>query len=525
MPEVHFRVRWPDGTHQTCTSPSRTIERALCAGATYPVDEFVRRATDALAAGSERVRAKYGFACTAAAAETAELRTRAAGQPAGSVTVEALYRDARTTPPPALSGHYPVVVVGGGQAGLATSWCLRARGVDHIVLERHEIASSWRRQRWDSFCLVTPNWQCQLPGHPYAGNDPDGFMVKDQILEYLDQYVASFRPPVVEGVAVEQLTQSDHGTFVVRTNVGTVTADQVILAVGGYHVPTSPRMAERLPSSVTQLHSSRYKSPATLPDGAVLVVGSGQSGAQIAEDLHLEGREVHLAVGSAPRVARFYRGRDVVAWLQDMGRYDLPIDQHPEGLKARKEANHYVTGRDGGRDIDLRRFATEGMHLHGRLTDITAPELSFAGDLRANLDLADATDDRIKDVIDAYIEGAGVDAPEEARYIPLWDPPRAADAPSRLDLEAQGITSVIWATGFRSDWSWVQVPAFDGTGYPTHHRGVTAIRGLSVIGMPWLHSWGSGRFAGIARDAEHLADHVAATIGAPARRPVMRLAG
>lgn len=525
MPEVHFRIRWPDGTRQSCTSPSRTIERALCAGASYPVEEFVRRATDALQAGSDRVREKYGFACTAAAAEVSGLRARAVGHSTGHVTVETMYRDQLREPPPSLSGHLPVVIVGGGQAGLAMSWCLSARDVEHVVLERHEIASSWRRQRWDSFCLVTPNWQCQLPGHPYPGNDPDGFMVKDQILKYLDDYVASFDPPVVEGVSVESVTQSAHGTFVVETNVGTLTADQVVLAVGGYHVPTTPRMAERLPTSITQLHSSNYKSSATLPDGAVLVVGSGQSGAQIAEDLHLEGRKVHLAVGSAPRVARFYRGRDVVAWLQDMGRYDMPIDQHPEGLKARKEANHYVTGRDGGRDIDLRRFATEGMHLHGRLTDITAPALSFAGDLRKNLDLADATDDRIKDTVDKWIAAQGIDAVEEERYIPLWEPPAAADSASSLDLEAEGITSVVWATGFRSDWSWVKVPAFDGTGYPTHQRGVTAIRGLSVIGMPWLYSWGSGRFAGIARDAEHLADHVAATIGAPARRSVtpMRL--
>ncbi|MCW3040091.1 MAG: putative monooxygenase [Solirubrobacterales bacterium] len=527
MPEVHFRVRWPDGTHQSCTSPSRTIERALCAGASYPVGEFLRRATSALEAGSERVRARYGFACTAAAAEIDGLRVRAAEHPDGHVTVETMYREALREPPPALSGHVPVVIVGGGQAGLSMSWCLSARDVEHVVLERHEIASSWRRQRWDSFCLVTPNWQCRLPGHPYAGNDPDGFMVKDQILQYLDDYVASFAPPVVEGVAVESVTQSPHGTFVVETNVGTLTADQVVLAVGGYHVPTTPRMAERLPSTVTQLHSSRYRSPATLPDGAVLVVGSGQSGAQIAEDLHLEGRTVHLAVGSAPRVARTYRGRDVVAWLQDMGRYDMAIADHPEGLRARKEANHYVTGRDGGRDIDLRRFATEGMHLHGRLTDITAPELSFAGDLPKNLDLADATDDRIKDTIDAWIAAHGVDADEEPRYVPCWDPPAAADRSARLDLAAAGITSVVWATGFRSDWSWVKVPAFDGTGYPTHHRGVTAIRGLSVIGLPWLHTWGSGRFAGIARDADHLASHVAATIGAPARRSAapVRLAG
>lgn len=529
MPEVHFRVAWPDGTRQSCTSPSRTIERVLCAGASYPVGEFLRRTTGALQAGSDRVRAKYGFACTAAAAEADGLQARAAAfdPVTDHVTVETLTRDARRPPPPALGGHVPVVIVGGGQAGLAMSRCLGERGVEHLVLERREVFSSWKEQRWDAFCLVTPNWQCALPGHPYRGADPDGFMVKDEILGYLDAYVASFSPPVVEGVAVTSVTQSAHGTFVVETSAGTVTADQVVLAVGGYHVPTRPRMAERLPATVTQLHSSRYKSAGALPDGAVLVVGSGQSGAQIAEDLHLEGRTVHLAVGSAPRVARFYRGRDVVAWLHDMGRYDLPIHEHPEGLAARKEANHYVTGRDGGRDIDLRRFATEGMHLHGRLTAITPGTLAFAGDLRANLDGADATDARIKTTIDTWIAANGVDAPPEGRYEPVWAPPAEADDGSSLALEAAGITSVIWATGFRSDWSWVKVPAFDGTGYPAHERGVTTVRGLSVIGLPWLYSWGSGRFAGIARDAEHLSDHVAATLGARGLRQAapMRLAG
>jgi putative flavoprotein involved in K+ transport len=516
MPQVHFRIRWLDGSLQSCTSPSRTIERVLCAGGSYPVEEFVRRATGALVAGSERVRARYGYACTASAAEARGLTARAAGHRTGHVTVEAMQRDERRAPAPALSGHVPVVIVGGGQGGLAMSWCLRAREVEHVVLERHEVGASWRRERWDSFCLVTPNWQCQLPGHPYSAGDPDGFMVKDQILRYIDDYVASFRPPVVEGVVVTSVVGADDGTFVVRTSAGTISADQVVLAVGGYHVPATPRMAERLPASVTQVHSSGYRSADVLPDGAVLVVGSGQSGAQIAEDLHLRGREVHLAVGTAPRVARSYRGRDVVAWLQDMGRYDLPITEHPEGTAARREANHYVTGRDGGRDIDLRRFAAEGMHLHGRLTTIEPGSLGFAGDLRANLDAADATDARIKDTIDAWIAAEGIEAPGEARYVPVWEPPPAAAVAHGLDLAAEGITSVVWSTGFRSDWSWVKLPAFDGTGYPTHHRGVTSVPGLSVVGLPWLHTWGSGRFAGIARDATYLADHIAATIGAPA---------
>jgi putative flavoprotein involved in K+ transport len=457
-------------------------------------------------------------------------------------------RTFRPAAPGRLQGHVPVVIVGGGQAGLSMSHCLKEEGVEHVVLERHTVAHAWKEDRWESFCLVTPNWQCTLPGHHYDGDDPTGFMVRDEIVEYVESYAAAFDAPVHEGVTVTSVEPRGVGTdrranapagaardsstapteadvldgvlaaapdgFVVRTTAGDLTCDSVVLAVGGYHVPTVPRMAERLPARVTQIHSSRYKSAAPLPDGAVLVVGSGQSGAQIAEDLHLAGREVHLAVGTAPRVARFYRGRDVVAWLQDSGHYDMPIEQHKEGLGARHEANHYVTGRDGGRDIDLRRFATEGMALHGRLAAIGDGALTFAGDLKRNLDAADAVSERIKDSVDAWIEAHGIEAPDEERYVPVWEP--QDDGGGELDLEAAGITTVIWSTGFRSDWSWVRVPAFDGTGYPTHHRGVTSVPGLFVLGLPWQHTWGSGRFAGVARDARYLAPRVEAVTAAAA---------
>jgi putative flavoprotein involved in K+ transport len=217
-------------------------------------------------------------------------------------------------------------------------------------------------------------------------------------------------------------------------------------------------------------------------------------------------------------VARFYRGRDVVAWLHDSGHYDMAIEDHKEGLGARHEANHYVTGRDGGRDIDLRRFASEGMTLHGRLAALDVDgTATFAGDLRRNLDMADAVSERIKDSVDAWIAANDVDAPEEDRYVPLWEP--EADGAAVLDLEAAGITTVIWSTGFRSDWSWVKVPAFDGSGYPTHHRGVTSVPGLFVLGLPWQHTWGSGRFAGVARDARHLAPRVAAVTNAATAAP------
>ncbi|GAA4711893.1 MSMEG_0569 family flavin-dependent oxidoreductase [Phytohabitans rumicis] len=405
--------------------------------------------------------------------------------------------------------HYPVVVVGGGQAGLSVSYCLRRRGIAHVVLEANRVGHEWRTRRWDSFCLVTPNWQCRLPGFAYRGPDPDGFMVRDEIVRYLEDYVSFFQPPLVEGVRVERLRRSATGLFELSTSAGAVTADQVVVATGPYHSPSVPRMAERLCGDLVQPHSCQYRSPDQLPDGAVLVVGTGQSGCQIAEDLHLAGRQVHLAVGGAPRVARFYRGRDCVAWLDAMGHYGKGVDEFPDVDAVRMRVNHYVTGRDGGRDIDLRAFAKDGMRLYGRLAAVHGSTLEFGGDLAANLDHADAVAEGIKDSIDAYIAERGIDAPVEPRYVPVWEPD--ADHPRTVDVRAAGITSVVWSTGFARDHRWIEVPVFDGRGYPMHWRGVTNCPGLYFLGLPWQYSWGSGRFEAVGRDAEFLADHIDAS--------------
>jgi putative flavoprotein involved in K+ transport len=425
---------------------------------------------------------------------------------------------------PALDGrHRAVVVVGGGQAGLAMSYCLRQRDVDHVVLERHHVGYEWRERRWDSFCLVTPNWQCQLPGFPYQGTEPNGFMGRDEVVRYLEDYVASFAPPLVQGVDVTGLRRSASGVFEIATTRGALTADQVVVATGPYATAAVPRIAERLPTEVVQIHSSQYRRAEQLPDGAVLVVGTGQSGCQIAEDLHLAGRRVHLAVGGAPRVARFYRGRDVVAWLSTMGYYDMAIDEFPDVDSTRLRVNHYVTGRDGGRDIDLRAFSHEGMRLYGRLTRIVGSTVCFAGDLRRNLDHADAVSESIKDSIDAFIAARGIDAPTEARYSPVWAP--ADDKPAELDLVRAGIGAVVWSTGFHRDHRWVQVPIFDGRGYPTHMRGVTSCPGMYFLGLPWQHTWGSGRFSGVARDAEYLAQRISSAGRQRATEEVRWIAG
>jgi putative flavoprotein involved in K+ transport len=400
--------------------------------------------------------------------------------------------------------HYPVIIIGGGQAGLSVSYFLKQRGIDHLVFEKHRIGHSWRSERWDSFCLVTPNWQCTLPGFHYPGTDPKGFMKKDEIVQYVESFAARFDPPIRQGVEVLKLRGGVSGrNFELTTTLGEFTAEQVVIAVGGYHVPKVPRMAERLPKGIRQVYATEYRNPQSLPEGEVLVVGTGQSGCQIAEDLHLAGRRVHLCVGGAPRTARRYRGKDVVEWLDQMGYYNLPVHEHPLKERVRNKSNHYVTGRDGGRDIDLRKFALEGMQLHGRLHDIQDQVVTFQNDLKHNLDAADEVAESIKTTIDKYIDKHGISAPVEERYKPVWQPD---NEPTELILQSANVTSIIWCIGFQSDFRWIEVPVFDGRGYPSHQRGATHVDGLYFLGLPWLYTWGSGRFSGIARDAGYVAE-------------------
>jgi putative flavoprotein involved in K+ transport len=401
--------------------------------------------------------------------------------------------------------HHSVVVIGGGQAGLSLSHYLQQRGIDHLVIEKHDPVHAWRDQRWDTFCLVTPNWQCKLPGWDYAGDDPHGFMRKAEIVEYLAGFVKHVGAPLLTHCAVRRVAPRAEGGYTIATARGDFTADQVVVASGGYHVPIVPRLAERLPRDIVQLHSEQYRNPQTLPPGAVLVVGNGQSGAQIAEDLQLAGRQVVLATGDAPRCARFYRGKDVVDWLAEMNYYDMPVGEHPLREGVRDNTNHYVTGRDGGRDIDLRKFAAEGMQLYGPLRGLDGEVLRFAPDLAANLAHADKVYNGINAAIDKFIAQAGIEAPPGGVYEAVWE---VAQERETLDLRAAGITSVIWCIGFQPDFSWLEAPVFNGRGQPGHVRGVTAQKGLYFLGLPWLHSWGSGRFSGVARDALFLADQI-----------------
>jgi putative flavoprotein involved in K+ transport len=409
------------------------------------------------------------------------------------------------------TNEVPVVIVGGGQAGLSVAWCLKQKGISSVVFERHARFHSWRENRWDSFCLVTPNWQCRLPDFHYSGEyggtDPDGYMLKDQITDYLDAFAEMTQPDLREGVEVTRVTPADNG-YVVETSVGTWRCEQIVIATGGYDTPIEPDYAKNLSPEIFQMHSVDYRNVDQFPEGGVLIVGTGQSGVQLMEDFTRAGRDVHLAVGPAPRSPRKYRGRDATDWLYDAGHYAITIDTHPDPHKAMTQTNHYMSGRDGGKEIDLRRWHLDhGVELYGALANMNGTQVSFLPDLAKNLDDADKSYVGIRNQIDAYIEKNGIDAPTEPPFEKVWQPEAER---TDLDLADAGITSVLWAIGFRPDYSWIEADVFDDRGKPVFDRGVTAQTGLHFIGLGWLNTWGSGRFLGIEEDSRYLADQIAA---------------
>ena len=420
-----------------------------------------------------------------------------------------------------LKDHYSVAIVGGGQAGLSMSYYLQENNIDHIVIEKGGLMNAWKDKRWDSFTLVTPNWQCQLPGHPYTGDDPDGFMNKSEILDYLRDFAKKVNAPTLINTTVKRVSGDYDSGYLLETSSGDISSDQVVIASGSYPVPIIPRMAEKIPPHIHQLHSEEYKNSQQLSDGAVLVVGSGQSGAQIAEDLHLDGRQVLLATGDSPRCARFYRGKDVVQWLYEMDYYNMPVSEHPLREGVRDNSNHYVTGRDGGRDIDLRRFAVEGMELFGILNDYDEGEFHFSPNLSQNLKKADNSYNNINKKIDAFIDKNNIDAPKGYVYKSIWEPQSERES---LSLNDSGITTVIWCIGFQPNFKWIDLPVFNDQGYPEHERGITANKGLYFIGLPWLHTWGSARFSGIAKDAEYICSSVFALNSLPKKVSKLRTA-
>ena len=281
------------------------------------------------------------------------------------------------------------IVLGGGQAGLSVSWHLTQAGKEHIVLDRGQIGDTWRN-RWDSFCLVSPNRLCRLPGFPYDGDDPDGFMLRDEIVSYIERFADSFDPPYRAGVEVQRVTtDQDTGRFSLETSAGVFTSNNLVITVGTHQHPNFPQWHEQLPGSVTGMHTRDYRNAQQLADGAVFVIGSGQSGCQVAEDLYCSGREVHLAVGDAGRIPRRYRGRDIFDWDLATGYMTMPVEDHPLGTAIRFKAHPHMTGRDGGHTIDLRRMALDGVRLHGKVLGVEDGCFRLAGNLAETLDGVD----------------------------------------------------------------------------------------------------------------------------------------
>jgi putative flavoprotein involved in K+ transport len=401
------------------------------------------------------------------------------------------------------------VIIGGGQAGLALSYYLTRQGRTHLMLEQGRVGETWRSWRWDSFTLNTPNWMTRLPGFPYQGDDPDGFLPREDIVAYLEQYAASFHAPLQCGVRVTSLRQQPGGDcYLVEAEEITVKARNVVLATGAYPKPKLPVASQALSADICQLHTSAYRNPQMLPFGAVLVVGTGQSGCQIAEDLYESGRQVYLSTSSCGKVPRRCRGKDTSWWLTRLGFFDRTPDQLPSP-DAKFACTPHISDNHGD-DINLCKFARQGMILLGRVQAAQGKQVILAPDLEENLVRADAFERQITQGIDEYITKTGMNV--EANRTTDEAPSNGATATKpilTLDLQSAGISTIIWASGYRLDFGWVQIPVFDEVGYPVYQRGVTAFPGLYFLGLPWLYKMKSSLLYGVGEDAAFIASAIA----------------
>jgi putative flavoprotein involved in K+ transport len=387
-----------------------------------------------------------------------------------------------------------VVIVGAGQAGLAVSHELSAAGVDHVVLERDRVGQTWRG-RWDSFCLVTPNWTMSLPGFPYAGDKPEGFDRRDEIVRYLETYAASFSAPVREGVAVASLEPHQGGRFLLRTSAGDIQADTVVLATGAYQRPHRPTVATAFPADLLTIDAEGYTNPGALPPGRVLVIGSGQTGCQISEELNEAGREVFLACGRAPWAPRRLEGRDTVTWLSETTWFETPLSVLPSPL-ARLIGNVQFSGRDGGHDLNYRVLQAMGVQLLGHLVAVEGRKATFAPDLDESVAWGDARYAEMGKLLRDQLPAKGKVAPE------LLEPPPFHEDPP-LEIALDGFGAVIFTTGFRPDYArWVHFPGFDEIGFPIAPDGISAaVPGLYFVGVHFLRKRKSSLLWGVGEDA------------------------
>ncbi len=407
------------------------------------------------------------------------------------------------------------VVVGAGQAGIAMSEHLSKLGIPHLVVERSSrIAENWQTARWDSLVANGPCWHDRFPGMAFDAFSPDDFVPKDKVADYFEAYARKFEAPVITGVNVEQVSRNKgKAGFTLKTSKGTIEAFHVVAATGPFQRPRIPDIA---PSDlgVEQMHSVEYRNPGRLAEGAVLVIGSGSSGVQIADELRGAGRKVYLSVGQHERPPRSYRNRDNVWWLGVLNKWDAPTT-----LPGQDHLALAVTGMHGGHTIDFRALANQGLTLVGTTKSFENGVANFAPDLAENLAVGDRNYLAVLDAADAYIERNGLDLPEEPEARRMTADPECVRNPVlQLDLNKAGVTTIIWATGFKLDFSWLQVDAFDGNGYPQHLRGVSKEPGVYFLGLPWLTNRGSTFIWGVWHDAKFIADHIATKLSYAAYR-------
>lgn len=403
--------------------------------------------------------------------------------------------------------HIETVIVGGGQAGLATSYYLKQLGREHVILEQaSQAANVWRSERWDSFTTVTPNWALKLPGAEYNGADPAGFMSRDKLIAYFDEYIERFQPPIRFNTRVISVEPMEPRGYRVNAVDSAIEAANVVMATGFYQLPKIPPSAAGLASDIKQFHSSTYRNPDSLSQGAVLVVGSGQSGCQIAEELCHRSHKVFLSTGGAGRLPRRYRGKDIIEWLDRIGVIDLTPEQLPPGMGKFNGIPH-LSGTDGGHTLNLHQFARDGVTLLGHLRGIEGYKVMLAPDVHENLAKADQFERDGLHMIDSYIQTAGLDAsPEELSQLrDGYEQPVI----ETLDLQASGINTVIWATGYTFDYSLIKLPVRDPDGFPIQTRGVTPYAGLYFVGVPWMPSERSGFLLGVGDSAKHIASTIA----------------
>ena len=412
--------------------------------------------------------------------------------------------------------HFDVVVVGGGQAGLSIGYYLRAAGWKFVIFERGRVGETWRSQRWESFAVNTPNWANGLPGDAYEGDEPDGFYHRDELVNYFEHYAGKFELPVMEGVTVIAVDADGDGFRVTYEDTDgvadTVTAGSVVVASGIMQAPKIPGIRERFPESLVQLHASDYRSPDRLPPGAVVVIGAGQSGCQISEDLVRASREVYLSTSKVGRLRRRYRNRDVVDWGEDMGFWDVAVEDLPDPAIA-FAAQPQVSGVGRyGSTLSLQSMARDGVRLMGRLSDVENGVMKTDNSLAEHIAFADQRSAEFTRMIESFIDANDVSV-EPIEDDPNDEPagPDVAEAGiTELDLIGAGVGSVIWCTGFTADFDWSHQPVTDASGRPVHNRGISPVPGIYFLGFPWLHSRKSGIIHGIDEDARFVADAIAA---------------